>query len=245
MHRQRLSGPLQSCTEQPQRPSPPPEPPPWGASGSSDHHSCCNDNDSCSIEQSSSWSEEYSCYSGGPCSDGSWEDDSFCNSYTRSYGNGKGDSGYGNISTKQSVRAYKVHEPCVSDEDSDSREDPREGEPPSKFSEGGTIPPPPCLSCPLSNGSITALWGPRTSVRWHQQMQSAAVETNSLFYSWVPSISPVHATTSRCGQGNITPGSAPQKKRTFYGRSQVLASRAQYRPRRPTSNEEVSKAKVM
>ena len=35
------------------------------------------------------------------------------------------------------------------------------------------------------------------------------------------------------------------KKRTFYGRSQVLASQVQSRPTRPKNNEEVSKAKAM
>ena len=67
----------------------------------------------------------------------------------------------------------------------------------------------------------------------------------AFFYSWVPSVDPVHAITPRRGQGNITLGSAPFKKRTFYGLSQVLAGRMQSRPRRPTGNEEISKAKAM
>ena len=76
-------------------------------------------------------------------------------------------------------------------------------------------------------------------------MQTAATGTNSLFYSWVPSVGPVHATNPRCGQRKITLGSTPFKKRTFYGRSQVLASRVKSRSKRSTSNEEVSKAEAM
>ena len=131
------------------------------------------------------------------------------------------------------------------DEESNSREDHGEREPLSETTEEETISPPPRLSFPLSSGSITVLWRPRTSVWWHEQMQTAAAWTNSLFYSWVPSVGPVHTTTSSYGQGNITFGSAPLKKITFYGRSQVLANQVQSRPRRPKNNKEVSKAKAM
>ena len=106
-----------------------------------------------------------------------------------------------------------------SNEDSDNREGPGEGESPSEPAEEEATLPFPRSSCPLSSGSITALWGPRTSVRWHQQMQIVAIGTNSLFYSWAPSVGPVHALAPRCGQGNIISGSAPVKKRTFYSRS--------------------------
>ena len=103
----------------------------------------------------------------------------------------------------------------------------------------------PRLSFPLSSGSIMAPWGPQTPVRWHQQTQAAAAETNSLFCIWVPSVGLVHAITPCCGQGNITSSSAPFKKRTFYGRSQLLVSQVQARMKRSTSNEEASKAKAM
>ena len=184
-------------------------------------------------------------YSNGPCSDGSWEDDSSCDSHTRS--NSDGDSVYGSTSTssEQSARGYREYDPWASDKNSDSREDSGEGEPLSKSIEEEVTLPSPRHSCPLSSGSITALWGPRTSVPWHQQMQTAATGTESLFYSWVSSVGPVHTTTPHCSQGNITSGSAPRKVRTFYGRSKVLPSRVQSRARRSTNNEEVSKAKAM
>ena len=73
---------------------------------SSDHHSCCSDNDGGYDEWSISYSNEDSHCSGGPCSDGSWEDDSFCDSYTRCYGDY--DSDYDSTSSEQSVREY-VH----------------------------------------------------------------------------------------------------------------------------------------
>ena len=75
------------------------------------------------------------------------------------------------------------YDPFAGDKNSDSREDPREGESPlESIKEEATLLSP-RLSCPLSSGSITALWGPQISVQWHQQMQTAAAETNSLFYS--------------------------------------------------------------
>ena len=76
-HRQRLPGPLPSGTKQLQRLPPPPEPPPRRASSSSDRHSYVSDND-------------------GPRSNGSWEDNSFYQNYTHSYGNC--DSDYDSIS---------------------------------------------------------------------------------------------------------------------------------------------------
>ena len=148
-------------------------------------------------------------------------------------------------SSPRRERGSTCYDLYTSDEDSNSREDPWEGEPPSESADEHATVLSPCLSCPLSSGSITTLWGPQTPVRWHPQMQTATAETNSLFYSWVPAVGPVHATTPCCGQRNTTSGSAPFKKRIFYGRSQVLASRVQSRPRRSTSNGEVSKAKAM
>ena len=143
--------------------------------------------------------------------------DSFCDSHNHNYGNY--DSEYNIIIFEQSVSERMDSGPCASDKDIDSNGDPREGEPLSEYiGEEATLPPP-HLSCPLSGGSITALWGPQTSGRWHQQMQTAATRTNSTLYSWVPSAGPVHVTTSRCGQGNTTSGNAPFKQRTFYGRS--------------------------
>ena len=76
-------------------------------------------------------------------------------------------------------------------------------------------------------------------------MRTAAAGTNSLLYRWVPSVGPVHETTPRCGQKDITTSSTPVKKRAFYGRSQVPASRAHTRPRKPTNSEEVSKIKAL
>ena len=136
------------------------------ASSSSDHHIGCSNRDDCNSKWSSSWSDEDSHYSGGPCSDGSWENNSFCDSYTRSYDNC--DSDYDSISSEQSVREYMGYDPYASDEDSDSREDPGEGELPSESTEEEATLPSPRLSCPLSSGSITALWEPQTSVWWHQ-----------------------------------------------------------------------------
>ena len=75
------------------------------------------------------------------------------------------------------------YDPYASDEESNSREDP-----------GG---------CPLNSGSITALWVPPTSVRWHEQTKTAVAWTNSLFCSWVPSVGLVHTKTLSYGQGNI------------------------------------------
>ena len=183
------------------------------ASSSSKHHSCCSDSNGGYDKWSNSWSGEGSYYSGGPHSDGSWEDDSFCDSHTRN--DGDRDSVYDSTSSDQSVRGYMEYDPSASDEDSDSKEVPGKAEPPSESIEEEATSPSPRLSCPLSSGSITALWGPRTSDRWHQQMQTVADGTNSLFYSWVPSICPVYATTPRCGQRNITSSSAPCKMRTF------------------------------
>ena len=70
--------------KQPQRPPPPPEPPPRWASSRRDHHSSCSHSGRCCSERTSS--DEGGHYSGGPCSDGSWEDDSLCDSYIQSYG---------------------------------------------------------------------------------------------------------------------------------------------------------------
>ena len=187
------------------------------ASSSNDHHSCYSDSIGCDSERNISWGDGDSQHSGGPRSNSSREDDSFSDSYVHSYGSC--DSSYDTICSEQRIQEYMNYGPYTSDEESNSREDPGEGESPSETTEEETIPPPPHLSCPLSSGSITALWGPQTSVRWHEQMQTAAAGTNSLFYSWVPSVGPVHATTSSYGQGNIAFGSASLKKRTFYGRS--------------------------
>jgi len=109
-HRQRRLGPLPSHTKQPQRPPPPPEPPPRRASSSSDYHSYGNGSDGRFSEWSSSWSNEDSHYSGGPRSDGSWEDGSFCDSYTHSHGNC--DSDCDSTSTKQGLREYMDYDPC-------------------------------------------------------------------------------------------------------------------------------------
>ena len=68
------------------------------SSSNSDHHSCCSDSDGGYDEWISSWSDEDSHYSSGPRSDGSWEGDSFFNSYTRGYGNC--DSDYDSISSE-------------------------------------------------------------------------------------------------------------------------------------------------
>ena len=188
------------------------------ASSNNDHRSCCSDSNGSYGEWSSNCSDEDSHHcSDGPRSNGSWEVDSFCDSYTRGYGNY--DRDYDSTSSEQSVREYMNCDPCASNEDSDNREGPGEGESPSEPAEEEATLPFPRSSCPLSSGSITALWGPRTSVRWHQQMQIVAIGTNSLFYSWAPSVGPVHALAPRCGQGNIISGSAPVKKRTFYSRS--------------------------
>ena len=51
------------------------------------------------------------------------------------------------------------YNPYASDEESNSRKDPGKGEPPLETTGEETIPPPPRFSCPLSSGSITALWG--------------------------------------------------------------------------------------
>ena len=69
-------------------------------------------------------------YSSGPRSDDSWEDDSSCDSHTRT--NDGGDSVYDITISEQSVRGYMEYDPWASDEDSDSREDPGEREPPSE-----------------------------------------------------------------------------------------------------------------
>ena len=155
----------------------------WRASSSNgDHDSYHNkisynsNNDCYFSEWSSSWSNEDSYYSGGPRSGGSWEVDSFCDSHTRS--DSDCDSVYDSTSSEQSVRGYMDYDPCASDEDSDSKEIPGEGEPPSESIEEEATLPSLRLSCLLSSGSITALWGPRTSDQWHQQMQTAAAGTN-------------------------------------------------------------------
>ena len=69
------------------------------------------------------------------------------------------------------------YDPCSSNEDRDNRENPGEGESPSESIEEEATLPSPRLRCPFSSGSITALWGPRTSVlsadensgRWDQE----------------------------------------------------------------------------
>ena len=142
--------------------------------------------------------------------DSSWEDNSFCDSHNHSYGNY--DSEYNSISFEQSVSERMDSGLCASDEDSDSKGDPREGKPRSEYIEEEAALPPHLLSCPLSGGSITALWVARTSGWWHQQMQTAATRTNSLLYSWVPSAGPVHVTTSHCGQGNTTSEANKQRR---------------------------------
>ena len=136
--------------------------------------------------------------------------------------------------------------PWASDEDSDSRENPGEGEPPLESIEEEATLPSPCHGCLLSSGSITALWGPQTSVRWHQQMQIAAAGTNSLFYSWVPSVGPVHTTTPCCGQGT-----SPRSAHLVKWEPSTAAPKyfpvkySLHRARRSTNNEEVSKVKAM
>ena len=59
---------------------------------------------------------------------------------------------------------YTDHDSYASDKDNDSREGPDEGKLPSESAEEEATLPSLRLSCPLSSGSITALWGPRTSV---------------------------------------------------------------------------------
>ena len=145
------------------------------------------------------------------------------------------------------------YDPYASDEDSNSRKDSCEGkspgskdrhikrdgevtnsklqspeaplESPPETTEEGTVLLLSGLSAPLSSGFITALWGPPTSAQWHTQMQTAAAGTNSLFYRWVPFVAPVHATTPRCDQKNITSGSTPIK-RAFYGSASDSATRS-------------------
>ena len=92
------------------------------ASSGSNRPSYGSDKDGYFSKWSSSWSDEDSYYSGGPRSDGSWEVDSFCDSYTCS--NGNGDSDYDSTSSEQSVQGYMDYDPHASDEDSDSSEDP-------------------------------------------------------------------------------------------------------------------------
>ena len=144
---------------------------PWRVSSSGEHNSYYNDanddsdNGGCFSKWSSSRSDEYSYYSGGSHSNGSLENDSSCDSHT--YSDGDCDSAYYNsASAEQSVRGYMNYDPCSNGEDSNNREDPGEGEPPSESIEEEATSPSPRLRCPLTSGSIIALWGPQTSVRW-------------------------------------------------------------------------------
>ena len=126
---QRLSGPLPSGMEQPQRPSSSPEPPPVRASSNSDQDSHCSDSNDCYTSgRSLGWIGEDSYHSDGPRSDSSWEDDSNCDSSVHSYDSCGSD--YDSISTEQRVCEYIDYDPCISDGDSNSRKDSSEGKSP-------------------------------------------------------------------------------------------------------------------
>ena len=76
-------------------------------------------------------------------------------------------------------------------------------------------------------------------------MRRAAAGSITLCYRWVPSVGLVHALTSPWSQENITLDSTPIKKRDFYGRPLLRASRAQARPKKSTNNEEISKVEAL
>ena len=91
------------------------------ASSNSDHHSCCSDRNGCDSEMSISWDDENSQHSGGPCSDSSWEDDSFCGSYVHNCGSS--DSSYDSICSKQRIQEYMNYDLYASDRRSASQDE--------------------------------------------------------------------------------------------------------------------------
>ena len=221
-----------------------------------------------------SWCGEDSHHSCGPHGDNSWEDISFCGSYVHSYGscdsNYDSISTKQRLCEYMDCDPYTSDENSNSRKGSGEGESPgnkdgrntRDGEgtssglkapepPPKSLPEAfedGTVPLLSGASHPLSklsNGSIATLWGPRTSAQWHEQMRTAAAGSISLSYRWMPSAGLVHAPTSHWSQRNITLGSTPIKKRAFYGRPLLQASRVQARPRKPTNSKETSKIKVL